>query len=198
MTGFPGSPTIDIMVDIETLGNKHDTVILSIGACSFNDKDILSKFSVNISIPSQLPPRSIDPKTLEWWLTNNHKAIPALKAPWPVPIKKAMIEFCTWVTKTEHSYMWANGASFDFPILRHAIEESHIPIPWKYWEELCMRPVRRIGQNLSIDWKEFQTNESSDLAPHVGINDAIMQAEYIMAVMRKIDGPKVPDETHDG
>ncbi len=187
MAALPGSPTIDIMVDIETIGATHDTVILSIGACSFDDKKILQKFQVNISIPSQLPLRNIDPKTLEWWFMKNHEAIPALKDPVPINFKKALTEFANWVTHTEHDCMWANGVAFDYPILRHALKEAKIPVPWKHWQELCMRPLRRIGQNLDLDWKEFQINESSDLNPHVALNDAIMQSEYVMAVMRKIN-----------
>ena len=187
MEGFPRSPVTDLMVDIETFGSSHDTMLVSIGGVAFNEEEITSKFEVNIDFVSQDKMRTIDPKTLFWWFQKNHRAIPALHSPAPIPIKKAMTEFANWVAHTPHECIWANGASFDLPILRHALSQHRIPCPWKFWEELCMRPIRRIGQNLGIEWKDFITNESSDLNAHVGINDAIMQAEYVQAVMRKIN-----------
>jgi DNA polymerase III epsilon subunit-like protein len=61
------------MVDIETLGTKPSSTILSIGAVFFDIEtgELGERFYMNID-PKQ--DRSIDPSTVMWWMVQSSEA----------------------------------------------------------------------------------------------------------------------------
>lgn len=67
-----------VMVDIETLGNKVDSVILSLSAVQFDitTGETTNEFEVHINIDSCiLQGRNINQSTLLWWLEQDKEAI---------------------------------------------------------------------------------------------------------------------------
>ena len=58
-----------VMIDIETLGASHDSVILQIGAVGFSTAGMDAGLYADVSIEDQIcMGRKVDGLTLGWWL----------------------------------------------------------------------------------------------------------------------------------
>ena len=62
---------IHAMVDIETLGTKPNSVVLTVGGCKFNPftmDEPFDFFLMKLDVDQQIEQgRFVDDKTLEWW-----------------------------------------------------------------------------------------------------------------------------------
>jgi len=182
------SANVDLMIDLEALGQDRDATILSIGAVKFDDKDILTTFKTNVTIKSQVKDRAIDPSTVEWWLKQEKAAQEALFTPTPVALKEALVEFTRYYNATpEVDCVWANGASFDLGILRHAYKGYP---PWGFRQEMCMRPVRLLAREAwGLEWYTFGDARRKGVW-HDALGDATVQAWYIQEVRRRLRDAK--------
>jgi hypothetical protein len=172
-----------LMVDIETLGTKRDASILSIGACMFDiNKGIGAKFEVNLKNDG----RVIDPDTVRWWLQQNQAAQAKLFDPEPVDQKKARTLFGQFIETHGAKKIWANGALFDLNILRNFYHEYP---PWRYTQEMCMRSIRCLGDEIGISYGQWWTeNNQNDDIHHGALDDAIRQAKYVIDVFKLARG----------
>lgn len=172
---------MDIMVDIETLGQNNDAVILSIGAVRFTETTVLDPYKVNVAMVAQ-PGRTIDPRTVTWWMQQSPEAKDALFDPVPVTLELALKEFRTWVEAVPRDYVWANGASFDLGILRHAYKGYP---PWSHRQELCMRPLRCLAVAVwNLHWRGYSKTQRMGVK-HDALGDAIVQAQFVQQVYKQ-------------
>src|SRR4051812_25387336 len=90
---------LDVMIDTETLDTKPTAVILSIGACRFNELDIDSNgFYRAITIESNMDEgRTISASTLRWWMKQEPAAQAVMHDPAAVPLSQALDEFREWM-----------------------------------------------------------------------------------------------------
>ena len=71
---------MNLMFDIETLGTKRNSAVLSIGAVLFNQQAIISQFYVNIDLASNVQnARTIDSDTFYWWMAQSAAAGAAMR-----------------------------------------------------------------------------------------------------------------------
>ena len=138
----------DIMIDIETLGTKPNSVILSIAAVPFDPVTggHGRPFKIHIDlITSMKAGLEIDPETLLWWMDQEKEAIDSAFAPQKeilVPsFKYSLCTFREWLSKmnAEGAFIWSKGPQFDLVILENAFKTLDIPMPWKFWN---VRDVR--------------------------------------------------------
>jgi len=165
----------DFMIDIESLGVGEDAVILSIGGVAFDPKagvvDKSDSFYTKISWDgASQPDRKIDPSTLAWWLTQD-MALFGDTIAGTTSLIKALHGLSLWLPKNQKDIggVWANGASFDLGILKHAYKQFGLTVPWGFRHEMCMRSVRRLA-NLEKPRMGVY---------HNALDDAIWQAEYV-------------------
>lgn len=178
-----------LMVDIETLGQDGDSVILSIGACAGDlSGGLVDDFSVNVDVRSQNS-RSINRSTLWWWMQQEKAAIDALFMPEPKPFKRAIPEFIDFCNDVEFDGVWANGVSFDLKILRNCIMAMGRKVPWGYQQEMCLRPIRKLGEKHGVVYNEHyaQWVEEGGVS-HSAVDDALRQYDYLKKVMEKVNG----------
>ena len=65
----------NIMLDLETLGTKSDSVILSIGAAAFNEDSIINEFYTTINVQSCVEKGlKMYPDTVCWWANQSDAA----------------------------------------------------------------------------------------------------------------------------
>lgn len=173
------------MIDIETLGNKNNAVILSLGAVMFDDNKLNEEFLMNITSASNLKlGRVIDGDTLDWWLTQEPEAIKSLIKPRPKDLGIVLLKFQQWVKNNKPKEFWANGASFDLGILRNCYETNNMKVPWHFRDENCMRSIRTLGGEVGIPYKQFKEDNNKNV--HSALEDAKCQAKYIQAVMKAV------------
>ena len=162
------------MLDIETTGVNPGCRVLSIGCCNFAET---RQFYEKINIFSPGAEKLVDePKTMEWWNTQSlivrSEAFSGVKSLFDVAFV-----LNGWLSSdgVQDKTIWANGANFDFPVLRAAFRAVGAEPVWKYWDERCYRTLKGLYPGVMI-------NRTDDLPAHNALADAIYQARHAVAI----------------
>lgn len=182
---------VHVMVDLETMGKKHNAPIVAIGAVVFDPatgsigesfyKVVCLEFSVNWGAV-------IDPSTVIWWLKQSSEARSAIVNDDAIPLQDALLQFREFVSDnvaggSKKAQVWGNGASFDNSILRSSYDCIAEDYPWEYWNDRDVRTMVELGQAISFDPKTTIPFEGSR---HNALADAIHQARYVSAIWQRI------------
>lgn len=167
-------PERHFSIDIETLGTSIDSVILSIGACSFTlDGYVADFFYEEISVNQE--GRKIDPATVKWWSTQTI----------PCPDKGAFFLFNALDCLTRYlinpnytPIIWCKGTDFDTAILADAYKSFGQNTPWKYNNVRDMRTLVKV-----MPWVIAPVNPTL----HNALSDAQNQAEHIVRCLTQLD-----------
>lgn len=183
--------TTAISLDIETMSTAPNAAIASIGACRFDLHGdgigdwINDTFHVHVSLPNcQRYGTAFDASTVLWWLAQGDEARQAMIAGQQdaaplVTALEALADFigATQTTSDEDTQaIWANGASFDLPILANAYRCVGMPLPWKYWQERDLRTLKALFPECGIS--------RIGGIPHSALDDAVFQARTIQSIAK--------------
>lgn len=188
---------MDAMIDIETLGVRPTSLILSIGVCWFDPTkqqsfDELLRKSIHMVI--QQPEVydamlsnefsfasqnfTIDESTVDWWKRDQSEGILELsKTKFFIPLRKSLIDLRACMGG--ETRVWANSPSFDLAILKHAFEVCDEPISWKFYQERDLRTLLDIKK---VDKREFK---EENFIPHRADHDAAFQAMVAQVALNK-------------
>lgn len=151
-----------IVIDIETLGTRPGSIILSIGAVAFNlelcARDVfLGEFYGEISVAScRAVGMGVDADTVNWWLDQKPEAISASLAgavsQTGRPLSTVLDELQEFIAglslqyPIQHRprYFYGNSSTFDLIHLEEAYARCGMPCPWTYQEEACLRTLLRL------------------------------------------------------
>lgn len=170
----------DVMLDLETLGTRHDAMIISIGACYFNRHtgEIGRGFSANIDPKEYADKFTTDYQTIKWWFDQSDEAR-KLAMSEPDHIEEVLLAFRNFLENDgEEVTVWSH-ATFDIPILANAFKVVNVrnPIPF--------RNTRDIRTLMDL------TNHRSELVRegthHHALDDAKFQARYVAEAFQKIN-----------
>jgi hypothetical protein len=167
------------MIDLETLGNSSNSVIVSIGAAAFNDDEITHKFYCVVDPQSCINAgMQMDASTVMWWLQQSQDARDAIaKQPETnVPIYIALERFSNWFPAD--AQVWGNGATFDNVILDNAYRKTGVVRPWKFWNDRCYRTLKNLYPAIKAD--PFEGTAHNALA------DACHQANHAIKILKAI------------
>ncbi|HBR2835422.1 3'-5' exonuclease [Klebsiella pneumoniae] len=182
---------VHVMVDLETMGKKHNAPIVAIGAVVFDPatgsigesfyKVVCLESSVNLGAV-------IDPSTVIWWLKQSSEARSAIVNDDAIPLLDALLQFREFVSDnvaggSKKAQVWGNGASFDNSILRSSYDCIAEDYPWEYWNDRDVRTMVELGQAIGFDPK---TTISFEGDRHNALADAIHQARYVSAIWQRI------------
>ena len=125
------------MLDLETLSTDPNAVIVTIAAVRFSlslNNNETEDFFVNINpLSSKSYGLHINKNTLDWWKNQKPDALKAWQHS-QVDLSEAVTKFLEFTGDDDkYSHYWANGMSFDEPILRTSIKVVGKKEPWKYW-----------------------------------------------------------------
>ena len=196
----------DIMVDLETLGTRQDTIVLEISAVEFNRHtgEIGEVFDAKLDIDDQLSyRRSLSRETLQWWFKQDEAAIKnvfddvdGIK----FQTSTALFEFSNFVERCDNKCnsdsdrrvvkLWGNGSIFDLGILQNMYETcfQNMKLPWKFW---AVNDVRTIV-DLNPDVKK---NCEFDGTPHCAVDDCKHEIKYLVETLKTIKVIKNENET---
>lgn len=175
--------TLNIMLDLETLGTKPGCKILSIGATVFAIT-VRTNFtnSFYIRCASAYQKLDTDAATEDWWA----KQDPEVRAEafgGTEHLHIALAKFSEWVAYLKEELqlkkirIWCKGATFDAPIMEYAMEVYGVRPPWKFWEIACFRTLADLGISLGIDADKFDGDK------HNALHDAINQAAHAEKIL---------------
>lgn len=182
---------VHVMVDLETMGKKHNAPIVAIGAVVFDPAtgSIGESFYKVVCLESSVNWGAvIDPSTVIWWLKQSSEARSAIVNDDAIPLQDALLQFREFVSDnvaggSKKAQVWSNGASFDNSILRSSYDCIAEDYPWEYWNDRDVRTMVELGQAISFDPKTTIPFEGSR---HNALADAIHQARYVSAIWQRI------------
>ncbi|HBT1522116.1 exonuclease [Klebsiella pneumoniae] len=182
---------VHVMVDLETMGKKHNAPIVAIGAVVFDPAtgSIGDSFYKVVCLESSVNWGAvIDPSTVIWWLKQSSEARSAIVNDDAIPLQDALLQFREFVSDnvaggSKKAQVWGNGASFDNSILRSSYDCIAEDYPWEYWNDRDVRTMVELGQAISFDPKTTIPFEGSR---HNALADAIHQARYVSAIWQRI------------
>lgn len=162
-----------VMLDLETLGQKPGSVIVAIGAAKFGDGKILDTFYARVD-PESCVARGLrmDASTVMWWLQQDNAA--RLEITWPgLHVCEVLRQFAVWLGDQD-AEIWGNGAGFDNVLLAEAYDRAQLPRPWKWANDRCYRTVKSLRPNVVM------TRAGTH---HNALDDAKSQALHLMALL---------------
>jgi DNA polymerase III epsilon subunit-like protein len=169
----------NIMIDIETLGTSPGCALLSLAAVKFDIKTgeagetFYQTIDLNSCIDSGL---TICPDTFKWWLCQSREAQNDLLSKEGLKLPLVLQLFSNFIT--EDQIVWGNSARFDLGILEYAYKSVNIPVPWKSWNERCVR-------TLSSLYPDVKKNEKREGIHHNPLDDCLFQIKYLSKIYQK-------------
>ena len=174
MTNFMNEQ-MQVMLDLETLGNKPGSVIVAVGAVKFGAGKILEEFYERVDAQSCVSiGLQMDVSTVLWWMKQSDEARQELSTHGE-HINDVLVEFRDWLGDS-NAAIWGNGAAFDNVILSDAYAAAGMVRPWKYTNDRCYRTVKSLCPDIPC--------------PHVGmhhhaLDDARSQALHLMSLLEE-------------
>lgn len=188
-----------VMIDIETLGTTHDSVILQIGAVGFATNGMDPGFYADVTVQDQIAMgRKVDPFTLGWWLDRTSSearmSVFERRDVDTRALRTSLIGLNEYIdaylineknNNTKHDKLWANSPSFDLAIIRSAMEMCEIKPAWQYWHEADVRTLKVIdGVTQDIEIKKIPAIREGGIF-HNALDDAKNQALYVGHLLTK-------------
>lgn len=188
---------VHVMVDLETMGKKHNAPIVAIGAVVFDPAtgSIGESFYKVVCLESSVNWGAvIDPSTVIWWLKQSSEARSAIVNDDAIPLLDALLQFREFVFDnvaggSKKAQVWGNGTSFDNSILRSSYDCIAEDYPWEYWNDRDVRTMVELGHAINYEPQKAIPFEGER---HNALADAIHQARYVSAIwQRLIEGNQV-------
>lgn len=172
-----------IMVDIETMGNKSNSAIVSIGAVEFNiaTGETGREFYVNVSLQSCIDMGlTINADTIMWWMRQDDDARKALMCD-TIDISSALHEFTVFVNDCGNkSEIWGNSNRFDLGILEDAYTKNFTKVPWDFRKE---RDVRTL-----VSFRPVIKDMTKPIGiAHNAVHDCYFQIRYCSDIYKNIN-----------
>lgn len=165
-----------VMLDLETLGKRHNAALLSIGATKFDPftGEIIDTFYVAVDPEScQALGLTVDASTVMWWMDPERNAArEAMMREERLDLPSALYGFVDWFGGDKP--VWGNGSTFDNVIMQSAFAACLIETPWKFWNDKCYRTLK--GQAKHIKLQRVGTY-------HNALDDAISQTKHMCEIV---------------
>lgn len=176
-----------IMLDTETLGREADAVVLSIAMVKFNFGSCVSVetdsgMQVFPEVQRQMKDRSVSWATIQWWMEQSEDARCAIIQPCRIPMEWALVNVRSYIDSKEYK-VWANGAAFDPPLIRHLFNQYGIEEPWDFRRILDMRTMKWLSK---FDSKGVPQRDNA--VKHDALSDCFWQIDVLNAEFNKIKG----------
>ena len=171
---------MDLMIDIETLGTRPDSVIMTVGAVLFDPEDssrgqkivcIRPRIDEQISMG-----RSIEHPTLEWWSTQNPKIWrDAICAADRTGVRNSLSVLGDFADGAD--LIWAYGPQFDIVMLESLYRQTGERPPWDYHQIRDCRTVTGLLENMLME--DMPADERDDA------HDAVADCRYQIKCLKR-------------
>lgn len=179
-----------LMIDLETMGQKPNAPIVSIGAVFFEPStgEIGPEFYEVVKLKSAIEGGAVpDPDTIMWWMQQSQEARDAIcDKENAVAITTALSDLNTFIrdnTDPKYVQVWGNGATFDNVILRASYEREFVPCLWSFLNDRDVRTIVLFGKQLGFDPRR---DMPFDGVAHNALADARHQAKYVSAIWQRL------------
>ena len=165
-----------LMIDIETLGTKSNSVILSIAAVNFDletgntGKTFYEKINIQTCLDCGL---EICSETLNWWITKTPQNVCKDAFEGKVSLAKVLVDLWCFVKnlRQDEIELWGNSARFDLGLIENAFDKCCMLIPWKYYNERDVRTLVSFAPHIKKETPFIGTK-------HNPVDDCLHQIKY--------------------
>jgi len=171
-----------VMVDIETLADTNNAVIVSIGAVKFDIEsgETGDTFHETVDIDSCLKAGfEVTGGTIKWWMRQSDGARREFQKD-GIHIAEALQKMATFLQDNDYS-MWSNGLRFDIAILENAYRRLDLVVPWNHTKEMDVRTLVQFAPEI----KNVVCN-TWHLISHHPVDDCKKQIKYCSQTYNKI------------
>lgn len=176
----------DVMLDLETMGKKSNSALVSIGAVEFNIEtgETLREFYEVVDLQSCLDAGlKVEASTIYWWLMQSEAARKRICEEGE-HIHNVLIGFNLWMLNcVKDVKIWGNGARFDIGILEDAYVACGFKTPWNFRSEMDVRTLVNFAPNV-------KTNTPFTGVEHDPIDDCKHQIKYCVEIWNMLKTQK--------
>lgn len=175
----------NIMLDLETLGKRSYSAIISIGAVEFDIKTGKTgrEFYEIVDLQSCLDSGlKVEASTVYFWLQQSQAARNEICKPNAKHLAHVLQLFNDYLGEysgTEFG-LWGNGSKFDIGLLENAHDVCNLKYPWHYRSEKDVRTLVSFAPKI----KEMMPFEGVE---HNPIADCKHQIKYCTAIWNKLN-----------
>jgi len=175
-----------VMIDFETLGNGKQACVVQVGACYFADGGVGQCLKLQMDAEDAMRNGAeMDASTVYWWLSQSPEAIKSILAMPRLSELDVLNQLNAFLAGADE--IWSH-ATFDFVILMEALKRRGIKPMFGY---RTARDIRTLNALVPFD-KDSIKREGTH---HDGLDDAIYQARYVMAMLAKLETPEALAKT---
>lgn len=180
-----------LMVDVEALGKKPGSPLVSIGAVFFDPAtgNTGPEFYEVISLESSMACGGVpDASTIIFWLKASSEARAEIVMDDAITMSDALQQLDDFITKNASNgkdsvQVWGNGATYDNVLLAESFDRAGIPCPWKFWNNRDVRTIVELGKAVGYT-PRYEIPFVGE--PHKAISDAHHQVKYVSAIWQRL------------
>lgn len=167
------------MIDLETMGIRPTSAIISIGAALFDHEQVLDTFYSNVNLNSSINlGMTTDQSTIDWWSKQSVQARAAWQTEDAPAIEDALKQLNDWMLghgSRAEICPWGNGADFDLVLMNHAFNLMGVDAPWKYYNHHCFRTMKNM-----FDVGQMPRSGTH----HHALDDAVSQVRHLHRILQ--------------
>ncbi|MCR1320003.1 3'-5' exoribonuclease [Enterobacter soli] len=180
-----------LMVDVEALGKKPGSPLVSIGAVFFDPAtgNTGPEFYEVISLESSMACGGVpDASTIIFWLKASSEARSEIVMDSAITLSDALQQLDDFITANASNgkdsvQVWGNGATYDNVLLAESFDRAGIPCPWKFWNNRDVRTIVELGKAVGYT-PRYEIPFVGE--PHKAISDAHHQVKYVSAIWQRL------------
>jgi hypothetical protein len=172
---------MDVMLDLETLSTRPESVILTIGAVKFDpysdfvDTDHGLYYRVNVDEQLAMDRHVLD-STIEWWANQDAEVREeALGEQDRVSLEEMTRGLNRFLVGVEN--IWCQGPAFDVVILENLYRQLVKPTPWQFWQ---------ISDSRTLFKAHGDPRDKNRAAAHNALMDCYYQATAVQQIYRTV------------
>ena len=175
-----------VMVDIETLGVRIGSAVVSIGAVLFDpfSDELGDTFVVNLALQEQVDRGAlVDISTIKWWMNQSNEAKKAaFSSNDEISVVEGLNKFSKFLSENgaENLRLWSNGPSFDSVQLQSLYGKYNIRWPLRYDADRDCRTI------FELAYPEGKVPVGDIGTAHNALDDAIWQSKAVQLCVQTL------------
>lgn len=176
---------IDVMLDLETMGNSTRPVVTEIAAVAFDriTGEEYARFHQGVDMQSSIDSGLlVSASTVEFWMKQDDEARVSFVASQAnaTTLAQALANFDGWVkalSKKGDLRFWGNGIMADNVWISSAFEAVRVDSPIKFWQHNDVRTVVDMGWMIGLP--NYKKLEKFTGVKHNPVDDCLHQIKYL-------------------
>lgn len=189
------SERLDLMVDIETLGNEMNSTIIQLACVPFDIETGAIYEDETFNEIADIEKNEIAPEvsasTLKWWLKTDKELFTRLLNSGSLSTEDIIRLFHRQVKEWQsrvgirNVYLWGNGILFDNQMIKYQMEAIGLYYPVHYKNDRDVRTILELASAKSgVSEREIKDKLGNGVNDHNAINDVLYQINYVSECYR--------------